>query len=263
MGSGIFGATEGAKVQSAYLDVIANNLANAQTVGFKADKLEFGEYLFQAEFKDYGGPILEKEQRPRYANCDGTEQAFVKITGQRIDMGQGNLRQTGNVLDVAIDGAGFFQVRLEDGQTFFTRDGRLRMGADGELQHSSGGQILDESGQPIRIGGQGPIAIEPDGTIFQGKAEQGKLAVYKLPVESAIGKAGHTLFSYDRPEAPPELNDDARIQQGFIEGSNVNPIAEMTRMIQVNRHFEYMNKLIKAYNDTDMRSIADVGRTQQ
>lgn len=262
MGSSIYGATQGATVQSHYLDVIANNLANAQTAGFKADTLQFGEYLHRAQFKDYGGPVLEREVRPRHHTLKGTEHPHVQITGQHVDLTQGSMRQTGNALDVAIDGEGFFRLRMEDEGQVYTRDGRFMLGLEGELLHNSGGLLLDINDEPLRLNGEGAVHIAPDGVVTQGGVEQGRIAVYALPIEASINKAGQTLFTYNRPDAPPVLSESATLAQGFLEGSNVNAIAEMTRMIQVNRHFEYMTKLIKAYNETDIRSINEVGRTQ-
>jgi len=262
MGSGVFGAAEGAKVQARYLDVISNNLANAGTVGYKADDLNFGDFLVKAKSKDYGF-VLEKENTPKSVNLDQSHQSMVKIVGQRTDFSQGFLKATGNTFDIAIDGEGFFQVEV-DNNTYFSRDGRCVLNGEGELVHTSGGKILDDGGSPIVIDPEeeGQVVINDEGLIFQGKTEIAKIGVYTLEDKGKISKMGHNLFEYTSVQSPPEESEEALVRQGFVEKSNVNPIAEMTKMIKINRHFEYMTKVIKAYKDTDQRSIQDVGASR-
>lgn len=262
MGTGAFIAAEGAKVQARYLDVVSNNLANAGTVGYKAEDLNFGEYLVKTTQKEYGF-VLEKENSPKHVNETQDNQSMVKITGSRTDFSQGFLEATGNTFDVAIQGEGFFQVSLND-EAFFTRDGRCFPNADGELIHTSGGKLLDDSGSPIVIvpDEEGKVNIDENGMISQGKTELAKIGVYALEEKEKIKKIGHNLFNYTSVNSPPEEAEKVLVKQGYLEKSNVNPIAEMTKMIKINRHFEYMTKALQAYRDADQKSTQGVGESR-
>lgn len=257
MGNGVFGALSGAKVQARHLEIIANNLANVNTTGFKSDNLRFAEVIVRAQPKDYGY-VLESEYPPMQANLSGQPASMVKILSQDIDFSSGSMKSTGSDLDVAFEGRGFFKVE-KDGENFYSRDGRFSMGSDGSLLHSSGGRVLDEDGSPISISDGGSLQINSEGVIYQNKARVAKLGAVSLPETGSIKKAGYTLFSYNSQNNPPVELGNARMIQGSLEGSNVNAVSEMTKMIRVNRHFEHMNQAVKAYRDLDRRSIEDVG----
>ncbi len=257
MGNGIYSAANGALVQSQYLDVIANNLANVSTVGYKADELQFGNYIAESMQAGQEGGILEMERPSAATNLARRNQNYVEVKGRHINFQDGNLKPTNNALDVAIQGRGFLQVQQND-ETYYTRDGRMLINEDGDLLHVTGGRILDDGGSPITVSDQGPISIDEVGQITQGEQTIATLGVMDLPSTKDIQKAGQSLFSYNNQDNPPVEVEHA-IRQGFLESSNVNAVKEMTRMIQVNRHFEIMNRAVTAYRDMDQRSIQDVG----
>ena len=260
MGHGIYSAVSGAKTQSRYLDIIANNLANVSTSGYKADELSFGDFLVRSKRFDMNSTYLEKEFPPPSTNLKPRSHLLVKITGQRVDLGQGRLKPTGNALDLALDGPGFFEVSLND-KSYYTRNGQVSIDAEGQLVHSSGALMLDENGAPLTIDGSyASLVIDQEGHVLKNGSEAGRLKVVEVPLPQSMVKTGHTLFTYtDAQTNPPLAATRTAVKQGFMEMSNVNPIREMTKMIQVNRHFEALNKVIKAYREVDRRSIEEVG----
>lgn len=246
-------------MQAQYLDIVANNLANVNTSGFKGDDLRFGNELVQAQRIHGEGAYLEQEEAPIVTNLDRREQNYARVEGQWIDWSQGPLKQTGNPLDVAVEGNGFLLVSL-NGQTFYTREGSLRMNGDGTLIHSSGGTVLDANRQPIRLEpSQATLNIDRDGRIYQGESEVGRLGVVEVADRHRLIKAGHTLFAPSQPGLADHPSENSVVHQGFLEGSNVSPVREMVKMIQINRDFETMNKAIKAYRDLDTQSMQEIG----
>ncbi|MBI5137083.1 MAG: flagellar basal-body rod protein FlgF [Nitrospirae bacterium] len=200
----------------ARLAVLANNLANANTPGYKADQLRFTEVL----------------------------DAATQTPGVRMDQfltdATGPMQQTGNPLDVAIVGDGFFVVDTPEGPRF-TRDGGFRLGADGMLVNGSGHPVMGE-GAPIAIDPQaGQITVQGDGTVLADGVAAGRIDVVTFP-DAPPRKAGGNLFT-GTGETPLEL---PKVLQGSLEGSNVEAVLEMTRMIEISRGYETYQKLIQA-----------------
>ncbi len=261
MGSGIYAAVAGAKAQSQYLDLIANNLANIGTAGFKADDLRFGDHLVTAGRGATQGGVLLREPKAMHHNIVKRDQVLVDIIGQTIDFSQGPLRKTGNSLDIALEGEGFFRIELQE-REFYSRDGRFHINEEGELMHSSGGYVLDDSGSMIKLE-KGLVEVDEDGVITQGNTEVARLGVMDLTDKEKITKAGHSLFSYSNPDELPTEAADTAIFQGRIETSNVNAVREMTKMIKTHRHFDAMERAIRAYRELEQKSINDVGSQGQ
>lgn len=200
----------------ARLAVLANNLANVNTPGFKADQLQFSEVLNGAT----SGPGIRMDQ-------------FVQFD-------PGSVEQTGNPLDVAIQGGGFFEVDTPDGPRF-TRDGSFRIGSSGLIVTSEGHAVNGTAG-PIAIGPDvAEITISDSGAVFADGAQVGILSVVEF-VNAPPTKVGGNLFSGfgQTPVAAPQM------MQGAIERSNVESVAEMTRMIEISRGYETYQKLIQA-----------------
>ncbi len=256
MGNGVFTALEGAKIQNRELEIIANNLANVNSAGYKGDRLVFKEVLVEAQPMEYGYP-LEWEDTPMHTNLAEKNPVLVEVVSQQTDFSQGRLKQTGGALDLAIEGEGFFQVK-EGNDVFYSRDGRFTINSEGVMIHTSGGQLLDDSGEPIKLSNK-PVTISANGQVSQDKANIAKIGLVRLPNEDLIKKAGHNRLAYKSAGQPPVPIEETKLIQGAVEGSNINPVIEMTKLIKVNRHFEYMTKVIKAYRDLDQRSINDVG----
>ncbi|MEE9251582.1 MAG: flagellar basal-body rod protein FlgF [Alphaproteobacteria bacterium] len=218
------------------MDVIANNIANANTIGFKSERMLFTEYL-----QDIG---------------DGQTIAFVKDAAVVRNFSDGPIIVTGNPLDVAIRGEGFFQVETADGIRY-TRNGRLRLDADGALVTSNGYAVLSKDEFPIlTIPGDTQITIAADGTVSSESGELGTLTVVAFANPYVLRKLGNGLYEAD---VLPDRATDATVVQGAVENSNVEPIIEMTRMISLLRSYQSSQTLANQEHDLRRRAISVLG----
>ena len=222
------------------MDVIANNIANANTIGFKSERMVFSEYL-----QDIG---------------NGQTIALVKDAAVVRDFSDGPIMATDNPLDVAIRGEGFFQVETADGIRY-TRNGRLRLDGDGTLVTSNGYAVLSKDEFPIlTIPGDTQITIGADGTVSSESGELGTLAVVAFDNPYSLRKLGNGLYESDVLPSPAT---DATIVQGALENSNVEPIIEMTRMIALLRSFESSQTLVDQQHDLRRRAIGVLGSVSE
>ncbi|ACT58232.1 flagellar basal-body rod protein FlgF [Hirschia baltica] len=229
------------------MDVTANNLANMNTTGFKV------EHLVNHEISD----------RPARATDKPHDITFTQGWQLQRDMNNGSIAQTGNPLDVAIDGNGFFEVEAENGDIFYTRDGEFSMNPDGMLVTRNGyllrgeGEVLDgekllANGVPIALNPEGgEIVINKDGSIMQDGAQLGQLKLKTFELPEALEKVGNNLYISGEQEP---IDANATLAQGFVESSNVSAIVEMTQMIEISRAYQSVAKLIS--NSNDMREKA-------
>ncbi len=206
------------------MDVLANNLANASSAGFKSEQLLFVEYLAEPD-------------------ANGTISLVQDISIIR-NYGQGPLRQTNNPLDVAVNGKGWFAVETPQGR-FYTRDGSFRLDASGRLVTGNGGLVLNGSGEPIVFTpDETNIEIAKDGTISTSAGrKEGRLGVFAFPDENVLEKVGGNLYS---TVETPQRALDTSIAQGMIEQSNVESIIEVTNMIAALRAYQSAQKIIDA-----------------
>lgn len=219
------------------MQTIANNLANVNTTGFKADRMMFVEHLVKSE----GG---ERLIDPKLA--------FVRDIATRVDFSEGPLEATGNELDVAIRGEGFFVVQTENGDERFTRSGRFQLNADGELTTPEGNRILGEGNQPIVVGPTDvDIEITPEGTISSRNGEIGQLRIVRFENLQNVDRESGGLINTDQQplDAP-----DVRVVQGSLEGSNVSPVVELGKMIQLQRTFDAVRSFVSR-EDERQRSL--------
>jgi flagellar basal-body rod protein FlgF len=233
------------------LDVIANNVANVNTAGYKADSSLFEEYLTSGAHED---------------NFVGNDRrvSFVQDRGTFRDFSQGAVEQTQNPLDVAIDGSAFLVVQTPAGERY-TRDGGMQL--------NNVGQLVTVAGNPV-LGTGGPIVFQPtdhdinvtaDGTITvvegNGRTDsiRGKLRLVSFPDAQKLLKEGFNLYTAGEGSAQPDAKSTVR--QGFIEKSNVNAVAEMSRMIEVSRAYTQIATLLQQQSDlhkTAIQQLADV-----
>ncbi len=289
-------AVSGASAQAQNVDMIANNLANQDTLAYKKDLPTFREYLATNE-REKGpqdipqGPIKDKDLYP----IDGKDQSFVIVDGTYTNFKQGSLKVTNAPLDVALDGPGFLEVSTPNGIRY-TRQGSLKVAMDGRLVTTEGYPVLSSSpgglaaqpvqatGQPLGQGGpgatQGGVAagavdaarfinlrdrgthfsINGSGEIYAGEELVGRLSVVEFQDQNMLRKAGGGLYDNKRPgnalQAPPQTI----VRQGALEISNVNPVEEMTNLIKANRLFEHDMKAMKTYGDLMGREANDIGK---
>ena len=225
------------------MDIIANNLANVDTTGFKVESL-LEKTDPRAPAMTLGGPRPVK---------------FVAPDGVARDFGQGAMHATGAPLDLAIDGKGFFQVRTAQGDRF-TRDGRFKTDETGRLVTEQGAAVLDESGGEIVLDAEkGPVSIGADGTITQQRDRVGKVGVVEFASLAVLEKAGDNLYR-NVSQLAPQPAAKARVRQGMLEGSNVNSVLEITRMIEVSRAYESTARMMDSEADLSRRAVERMGR---
>jgi flagellar basal-body rod protein FlgF len=227
------------------MDIVANNIANADTSGFKVESLMT---------KEQPGPPAFTLQGPKPVK-------FVAADGVARDFGQGGLRRTDAPLDLAIEGQGFFKVATKDGDRY-TRDGRFRTDDLGRLTTQAGQTVADEGGGEITLDLQkGQITIAPDGTVSQGSERVGKVGVFKFDTLSVLEKKGDNLLA-NTSNSQPAPAIDAKVRQGMLEESNVKPILEITRMIEVSRAYEQVTRMMDSQAELTRSTITRMGRLQ-
>jgi flagellar basal-body rod protein FlgF len=227
------------------MDIVANNIANADTAGFKVESL------------------MEKTEpkAPAFTLMGPKPVKFVTDDGVLRDYGQGALRQTGAPLDMAIEGPGFFRVTTPAGERY-TRDGRFRTDDTGRLVTQNGAPVLDEGGGEITIDPEkGQVSISNDGVVSQGPERIGKIGVVNFATLSVLEKTGDNLYKNTSNQTPTP-SADARVRQGMLEGSNVQPILEITKMIEVSRAYEQIAKMMDSQGDLSSKAVQTLGRAQ-
>lgn len=224
------------------MDVVANNLANMNTAGFKTGTMLFEEHLMPvAQMNDLTG----KDRRVSFVLDNSIYRSFT----------EGSFEQSGNELDVAISGDGWLVAQTPDGERY-TRNGQLKINADGELVLPTGQQIQGEGG-PITFGpDETGIEIAQDGTISTSQGTRGKLRVVQFQDNASLKNEGDTLFSSAQQ---PVTAEDVRILQGVVEKSNVQPIYEMTRMIETVRAYTNMAQTMQQTQDLRRDAIEQLG----
>ncbi len=232
------------------LEVIANNLANVDTTAFKRDDAFSNQLISATELFKNGSP-------------DPTEQDLNQQT--YTDFSQGPMEQTGNPLDVGINGQGFFVVQTSGG-TMLTRDGSFTLSQDGTLETCDGAPVMGTNG-PIRIDDvqqlqKSQLVIQPDGTVKAGDKIYGQLQVVIPGSYSQLSKAGGNLYQLKQGGIIQQVtNSSLDIKQGYLEGSNVNAIDEMVAMIQLQTEFQAGQKSIQS-QDQSLSEANQVGQVQ-
>ncbi|MCH7872243.1 MAG: flagellar hook-basal body protein [Planctomycetes bacterium] len=249
---GLWLSAAGMKVQDHRQSLIANNMANAETTGFKKDLAVIRQRAIESR-EDAGGtarmhPVLDG--LPGGINIRPAYQSFA----------QGEIEQTGRALDVAILGEGFFSVASGD-ETRYTRDGEFALSADGDLILAAGNgrwKVLDEGGSTITIDPQGEKpGIYGDGTIRQGQDVVAKLGLFTTDDKQSLRKVGENLFDAGELDMVPI---EGRFEPGAREGSNVDVMPELVNMIEASRAYQLNANLLRMQDEMTGRVIQSVGR---
>ena len=235
------------------IDVIANNVANTNTNGFKANKPIFEEYL---------------NTSAREENFAGSDRriSFVQDRTAYHDFSQGPLEKTGNPLDVSVDGKSFFTVQTPGGERY-TRDGSFQINSQGQLVTNGGNIVLGTNGpivfQPtdrnIKISSEGLITVN-EGIVTQFDSIRGRLRLTKFDDPQRLNKEGANLYSAPAGVAA-QADTNAHVNQGFVEKSNVSAVTEMTRMMEVMRTYQSVASLMQQQSDlrkNAIQTLADV-----
>ncbi len=247
--SSLWIAKTGLDAQQTRMDVISNNLANANTTGFKTSRASFQDLMYQNKGQP-GGQTTQQTLSPSGLML-GTG---VRVVGTAKLFTQGSITQTGNSLDVAIQGSGFLQVSMPDGSTAYTRDGSLQTDANGQLVTANGYPLdppvtLPSNVQSITIGNDGTVSATTNGAAASVQVGALQLANFVNP--AGLEARGDNLYletsSSGSPQTgQPGLNGLGTLQQGSLESSNVNVVGEMVDMIETQRTYEMNSKAISS-----------------
>jgi flagellar basal-body rod protein FlgF len=229
------------------LDVVANNIANINTSGFKANGAVFEEFIGKTARQ---GNLSQRDAKV----------SFVRDRATWVDMTQGTMDRTGNPLDVAVDGKGFITVQSPRGERY-TRNGAFQINNAGELVTSEGFQVLGENGpiklQPsdkdITISADGTISVREGANAAQ-ESQRGKLRLVAFDNPGMLEKDGSSTFRAPNG-VQPNADTTSRLQQGVIEKSNVKSVMEMTRMIEVTRAYTSVATMLSQQSDMHRSAI--------
>jgi flagellar basal-body rod protein FlgG len=247
MNSALWAAKTGLDAQQTRMTVVSHNLANVSTNGFKKDRAVFEDLLYQ-NVRQVGAATSQDTTAPTGLNL-GTG---VRVVATEKNYMQGGLNNTGNSLDVAVNGRGFFQVLMPDGSFAYTRDGSFKMSAEGELVTASGykvqpGITIPSGAQSVSIGADGVVSAQLAGQ--SAPTQIGTLQLTDFVNPAGLQPRGENLLSESAASGPaqsstPGLNGLGTLQEGFLEGSNVNVVEELVNMIETQRAYEMNSKAI-------------------
>lgn len=258
MSESMYIAASGALTQQLRLEVLANNLANTNTIGFKEDRTSFKAHfpdVAAATEEDQGEPVAE--EAPTVLDPYLSNNFYVTFEGSTINFTPGEFKHTGNALDFALNGSGFFCVETTDG-THYTRKGNFSLNQDGVLVTSEGLTVLGEGGE-IRIDGR-DVMVDGKGNVLVDGTVVGTLKIVDFPQPYQLEKIGESLFSLSDLDVPEEKAEGTEIMQGLNELSNVDSVRTMTEMIEVLRTYESYQKIIQSVSEVTSKAINEVGR---
>ncbi|HVS77777.1 MAG TPA: flagellar basal-body rod protein FlgG [Steroidobacteraceae bacterium] len=247
MDAALWAAKTGLDAQQTQMSVITNNLANVNTTGFKKDRAVFEDLLYQNE-SQVGAATSQSTESPSGMSV-GTG---VRVVATEKNYSQGNAIQTGNPLDLEIQGRGFFQIQMPDGTLAYTRDGTFQTNAQGQLVTSSGyvlqpGITIPQGAQSVTIGADGTVSVVLPGQSAATQIGQVQLADFINP--AGLQPKGDNLLVQSAASGSPQTgapgsNGLGTLAQGSLEGSNVNVVESLVDMIQTQRAYEMNSKAI-------------------
>ncbi|GAB6280350.1 MAG: flagellar basal-body rod protein FlgF [Thermovirga sp.] len=252
---GIYNGAAAMLVQQNAVDVAANNLSNANTSGFRKRVVACKSFpeCEMVRIEKAGSSVSRKTSL-------GGIPLSVVVSECAAVMSHGDIRETGNPLECAISGEGFFQVT--NGQDiFYTRSGDFTLDGEGHITTTSGFSLMGDGG-PLIVGEETRLSITEDGTVLADGEEIGRIALFNFESPSYMHQIGSNLFAQTEASGVPlPINsDDTRLVPGYIEGSNVNVVEEMTRMLTASRAYEAVSKAFEAGSETGKKMIETFGR---
>jgi flagellar basal-body rod protein FlgF len=232
----------GMRARMESLDLLANNIANAETGGYKVDREFYNLYI-----------------SPDALPADGAEPSSLPVIEKNYtDFSQGTLRETGNPLDFALEGAGFFEVATPAGAAY-TRAGSFRLSSGGALITADGHLVLDNQSKPIALDPGLPVSVSPSGMISQSGNAVAQLAIVNFGDPSSLQKQGNTLY---RPADPktPATPAPAELRQGKLESSNLSPAESAVRLVGVMRQFEMLQRAMHIGAEMNRKAVEEVAK---
>jgi flagellar basal-body rod protein FlgG len=253
-------AKTGLDAQQTQLDTITNNLANVATTGFKRSKPVFEDLLYQ-NVRQSGAPTSQQTSAPVGLQIGTGVRAVATVR----NFSQGNLQQSGNPLDLAVNGQGFFQVQMPDGTTGYTRDGGFHMDAQGQVVTTNGNPVspaisIPANTQSITIAADGTVSVTVAGSATPQQVGTVQLANFANP--AGLQSLGQNLYSETAASGTPATgvpgnNGLGLLNQGYVETSNVNVVEELVNMIQAQRAFEMNSKAVQT-SDQMLQKLAQL-----
>ena len=225
------------------LDIVANNIANANTTGFKVEQLLVGTEVGARARNDMVKPSA----------------SFVLDNGVGRDFGQGALQQTGRDLDFGIEGEGAFFTVNDGTADAYTRDGAFTLDPEGRLTTKQGQAVLGGGAEIVLDPALGAPSVGADGTITQNGQVTGRLSVVRFDTLGVLEKGGDSLYR-NKSNAQPIEAADAQVHQGSLESSNVNPLIEITNLVEISRAYESVSRMIDNTNDLSRRAVERLGK---
>jgi len=225
------------------LDIVANNIANANTTGFKVEQLLVGTEVGARARNDMVKPSA----------------SFVLDNGVGRDFGQGALQQTGRDLDFGIEGEGAFFTVNDGTADTYTRDGAFTLDPEGRLTTKQGQAVLGGGAEIVLDPALGAPSVGADGTITQNGQVTGRLSVVRFDTLGVLEKGGDSLYR-NKSNAQPIEAADAQVHQGSLESSNVNPLIEITNLVEISRAYESVSRMIDNTNDLSRRAVERLGK---
>lgn len=253
---GLYTAYTGMVNEQKRLDIIANNLANAATAGYKE------ENVTNQSFDNLLTIKIRDESEAYNDRPIGSMSLGVKIGEVYTNYGQGSLRQTNNSYNLALDGKGFFTLDVTDKagnvSTQYTRNGSFTMTKDGHIVDGDGNRLKGEGGDIVVPTDAADVVVDEDGAIYADGAYVDKLLIADFENYDYLSKSGDTM--YHSLDGAIQIPVDALVRQGFMEQSNVNVVSEMVDMINVTRTYEANQKLIQSIDKTLELAVSSVGK---
>jgi flagellar basal-body rod protein FlgF len=234
-------AASGLRARMESLDLLANNIANASTGGYKADREFYSLYA-----------------APETAGNDSSS-TMPLIERPWVDHTQGVLRTTGNPLDVALSGKGFFAVNGPSGP-LYTRNGNFRLATDGKLTSADGYPVRSPQGAPLTVQGTRPLEISSDGTVTQDGVVVGKLEIVDFTSTAGLSKQGSNYFRVTDPTVLPGAASGTTVEQGRLEASNTGTAESAVRLVSVMRQFEMLHKAVNLGSEMNKKAIEEVAK---
>ncbi len=261
MQDSMYSAFFGAMSQEARMNIITNNLANVNTTGYKREEVTF-EDVFTRFASDYADPNRSLEDRILWPEAKLRSQ--TRVSPVHLVFEQGGMRNTGNQLDLAIAGEGFFEVETPEGETAYTRNGAFyRDPETGAMITAQRFELLGEDGPIIIPEDAVNIAVTQGGQVVADGEVLDVINLINFDDLNALEKMGRQLFRIkEGVDVQPQQAENARVQQGYLEDSNVEVVYEMVNMISVMRNFEAMQKVVTTTHEKDQQLIRDVGTTR-
>lgn len=249
---GLYTAASGMLAAMRRMEFVTNNIANAQTVGFKQDRTALSTFDELMILQD-GSPT------PGSTGSELGELGMGAVAEEPIiDFTQGALQETGRALDLALEGPGFFTVQTPDGLRY-TRDGGLTRDALGRLTTTEGFLVLAEDGNPIEIP-PGTLTASQDGTLRVEGQEIGRLALVEFTLEQPLRKVGSNLFAPRVEGDEPRPSASTAVHQGFVEASNVDMAGAQTTMLELQRAYQASQRLIQYQDQLVGRAVNEIAR---